>query len=194
VSELARLSVGETAAAMQDWARRAEAVAGDDPEPVLPERSLHLSRILDGRRELSGSFDPEGGDVIATALRLAQTGDVDGEPARSPAQRRGDALVDVCRWFLDHQQHRRGSRHRPHLNVITTLDELERRGNGRLVDGTSLDHTTVQRLVCDTGVHRVITNGRSSILDYGSTTRTVPANLFNALVIRDRHCRFPGNS
>jgi hypothetical protein len=192
VPELAALSVGDTAVAMQDWARRAGAVIGDDPDKTLPERSLHLSRILDGRRELSGSFDPEGGDVIATALRLAQTGDVDGEPARSPAQRRGDALVDVCRWFLDHQRHRRGGRHRPHLNVIATLDDLEHRRQGRLIDGTILDAATVQRLFCDAGVHRVITNGRSSILDYGTTTRTVPAPLFNALVIRDRHCRFPG--
>jgi hypothetical protein len=192
VPELARLSVGETAVAMQDWARRADAVVGDDPDKTLPERSLHLSRILDGRRELSGSFDPEGGDVIATALRLAATGDVDGEPARSPAQRRGDALVDVCRWFLDHQQTRRGGRHRPHLNVITTLDDLEHRGHGRLIDGTILDVATVQRLVCDAGVHRVVTDGRSGILDYGTTSRTVPAPLFNALVIRDRHCRYPG--
>jgi hypothetical protein len=60
VPELARLSVHDTSIAMQDWARRAHAVVGDDPEPVLPERSLHRSRILDGRRELSGSFDPEG--------------------------------------------------------------------------------------------------------------------------------------
>jgi hypothetical protein len=177
---------------MQDWARRADAVVGDDPDRPQPERSLHLSRILDGRRELSGSFDPEGGAVIATALRLAATRDVDSEPARSPAQRRGDALVDVCRWFLDHQQTRRGGRHRPHLNVITTLDDLENRRHGRLTDGTILDGATLQRLVCDTGVHRVITNGRSSILDYGTTTRTVPAPLFNALVIRDRHCRYPG--
>jgi Domain of unknown function (DUF222) len=192
VPELAALSVGDTAVAMQDWARRAEAVVGDDPDPVVPQRSLHHSRILDGRHELSGSFDPEGGAVIATALRLAATGDVAGEPARSPAQRRGDALVDVCRWFLDHQQHRRGGRHRPHLNVITTLDDLEHRRHGRLVDGSILDAATVQRLVCDAGIHRVITTGRSSILAYGTTTRTVPANLFNALVIRDRHCRFPG--
>ena len=55
-----------------------------------------------------------------------------------------------------------------------------------------LEGTTVQRLFCDAGVHRVFVAGRSSILDYGTTTRTVPANLFNALVIRDRHCRFPG--
>jgi hypothetical protein len=192
VPELARLPVGETAIAMQDWARRADAVLGDDPDKPQSERSLHLSRILDGRRELSGSFDPEGGTVIATALSLAATRDVDGEPARSPAQRRGDALVDVCRWFLDRQQDRRGGRHRPHLNVVTTLDDLERRTQGRLLDGSILDGTTVQRLFCDAGVHRVFVAGRSSILDYGTTTRTVPANLFNALVIRDRHCRFPG--
>jgi hypothetical protein len=192
VPELAPLSVGETAVAMQDWARRADAVMGDDPDTPQPERSLHLSRILDGRRELSGSFDPEGGAVIATALRLASTPDVEGEPARSPAQRRADALVDVCRRFLDHQQHRQGGRHRPHLNVVATLDDLERRGQGRLLDGSTLDATTVQRLFCDAGVHRVFVAGRSSILDYGTTTRTVPANLFNALVIRDRHCRFPG--
>jgi Domain of unknown function (DUF222) len=186
------LSVGETATAMQSWVRHAQALLGDDPDQPQPERSLHLSRILDGRRELSGSFDPEGGSVIDTALRLAASDDVDGEPARSPAQRRGDALVDLCRWFLDHQQDRRGGRHRPHLNVIATLGDLERRGQGRLIDGAILDGTTVQRLFCDAGMHRVFVAGQSSILDYGTTTRTVPANLFNALVIRDRHCRFPG--
>jgi hypothetical protein len=192
VPDLAALSVSDTAVAMHDWAQRAEAVVGDDPDSPQPKRSLHLSRILDGRRELSGSFDPEGGAVIVTALRLAQTCDVDGEPRRSPAQRRGDALVDLCRWFLDHQQTCRGGRHRPHLNVIATLHDLEHRGQGRLLDGSVLDAATLQRLCCDAGIHRVITNGRSSILDYGTTTRTIPANLFNALVIRDRHCRYPG--
>jgi Domain of unknown function (DUF222) len=192
VGDLAELSVGDTGTAMQDWARRAEALLGDDPDHAAPERSLHLSRILDGRRELSGSFDPEAGAVIDTALRLAATPDLDGEPARSPAQRRADALVDVCRRFLDHQRDHRGGRHRPHLNIVTTLDDLEGQGPGRLLDGTILDAATLQRLFCDAGVHRVVTGGRSSILDYGTTTRTVPANLFNALVIRDRHCRFPG--
>ncbi len=174
VPELAKLTVPDTASAMQDWARHAQALLGDDPDTPQPERSLHLSRVLDGRRELSGSFDPEGGTVIATALRLAQTGDVDGEPARSPAQRRGDALVDVCRRFLDHQADRRGGRHRPHLNVIATLDDLEHRGQGRLADGTILDATSIQRLFCDAGVHRVFVAGRSSILDYGTVRHEAP--------------------
>jgi hypothetical protein len=186
------LSVTETATRMQSWARHAEAVLDDPPDKPEPERTLHLSQILDGRRELRGSFDPEAGSLIETAIRLAQTRDVDGEPQRSPARRRADALTDVCRWFLDHQQDRRGGRHRPHLNVITTLDDLETRGQGHLIDGTIVDGTTVQRLFCDAGIHRVFIAGRSSILDYGTTTRTVPANLYNALVIRDQHCRFPG--
>ncbi|MGH3659208.1 MAG: DUF222 domain-containing protein, partial [Micromonosporaceae bacterium] len=192
VPGFAELSVAETATTMQSWARHAEATLDDPPDKSEPERSLNVSRILDGRRELRGSFDPEAGSLIETAIRLATTRDVDGEPERSPARRRADALADVCRWFLDHQQDRRGGRHRPHLNVVTTLDDLERRGQGRLIDGTILDGTTVQRLFCDAGVHRVFVAGRSSILDYGTTTRTVPANLFNALVIRDHHCRFPG--
>jgi hypothetical protein len=193
VPSLAELSVRETANAMQLWARRAEALLGDGPDPGEPERSLHVSRTLDGRRELRGSLDPEAGGVIETALRLAETRDADGEPTRSPARCRADALVDVCRWFLDHQHHRRGGRHRPHLNVICTLDDVENQGQGRLVDGTVLgDAATLSRLFCDAGVHRVLSAGRSSILDYGTTTRTVPANLWAALVIRDRHCRFGG--
>ena len=34
--------------------------------------------------------------------------------------------------------------------------------------------------------------GRSAVLDYGMATRTIPTPLWNALVIRDEHCRFPG--
>ena len=190
VPTLIPLSVADTAHAMQKWARYAEALLGEDRDTPEPDRWLHHSRTLDGRRETKGSFDPEGGSLIETALRLATTDDVDGEPARSPARRRADALVDVCRFFLDHQQHRRGGRHRPHLNVITTLDDLENRGQGHLIDGSVLDSATIRRLFCDAGVHRVFVAGRSSILDYGNTTHTVPANLFNALVVRDKHCRF----
>jgi hypothetical protein len=67
-----------------------------------------------------------------------------------------------------------------------------RRGVGRLLDGTVLDAATLHRLACDAGIHRVIMAGRSTVLDYGSTTRTAPANLWAAVVARDQHCRFPG--
>ena len=56
-------------------------------EPAEPERSLHLSQTLDDRYVLDGSFDAEGGAVVATALRLATTDDP--TTTRTPATQAG---------------------------------------------------------------------------------------------------------
>jgi hypothetical protein len=192
VPTLAELSVRDMAAAMAAW--RECATADRDPKPA-PAQALYLSRTLGGRWRLDANLGAETGELLATALRVAQSPDVDGEPARSPATRRSDALADVCRHFLDHQQARRGGRHRPHLNLVLTLDRyqaLARAAGASSVDGTRLDRPSTDRLLCDAALHRIITSGRSAILDYGSATRTIPAPLFNALVVRDRRCRFPG--
>jgi hypothetical protein len=63
---------------------------------------------------------------------------------------------------------------------------------GRCADGTAVDATTLARLACDAAVHRVVMEGVSTVLDYGGTTRIIPASLWNALVVRDEGCRFPG--
>ncbi|MGI8686936.1 MAG: HNH endonuclease signature motif containing protein, partial [Acidimicrobiales bacterium] len=102
-----------------------------------------------------------------------------------------EALVDVCRHFLDHQRSQVGGRHRPHLNVVVDLEALEEGRGGRVVDGPALDGATLSRMVCDCALHRVVMSGRSAVLDYGTSTRTIPAPLWSALVIRDEHCRFP---
>jgi hypothetical protein len=189
VPSLAALSATDTVTAMQVW--KAHAVADGAP-PVEPDRALHLSAALDGQWVLDATLDAEGGAVVDTALRLAATSDVGGEPARTPAGRRADALVDVCRHFLDHQQTRPGGRHRPHVNVVIDVAELRAGRGGRLVGGPAVDAVTTARMLCDAGLHRVITRDRSAVLDYGRSTRTIPAPLWNALVIRDEHCRFPG--
>jgi hypothetical protein len=51
---------------------------------------------------------------------------------------------------------------------------------------------TIERLLCDAGVARVITRGRSVPIDVGRTTRTIPSALWRALVVRDRGCVAPG--
>ncbi len=191
VPTLADLPVGDVAGVMRAW--RDAASAGRDPKPE-PPHALHLSRSLGGRWRLDANLDPETGELLATALRLAQSPDADGEPARRAASRRADTLGDICRFFLDHQHRRRGGRHRPHLNLVIDIDRyqaLATAGAGS-VDGTPLTRKTVDRLLCDAALHRVLTQGRSAILDYGTATRTIPAPLYNALVVRDRRCRFPG--
>ncbi len=110
----------------------------------------------------------------------------------SLAARRADGVVDVCRFYLDYQKGRSGGRHRPHLNVVVELEDLLAGRGGRVVDGPELDGPTTSRLFCDSAVHRVVMAGRSAVLDHGMSTRTIPTPLWNALVIRDEHCRFRG--
>ena len=191
VPALVGLPVQATVQVLGAWKQRAEAVADEAEEPE-PVRSLHCSVTLGGRGELQGSLDPDTTQVVVTALRLAGTEDVDGEAARTPAERRADALGDICRFFLDYQHTARGGRHRPHLNVVVELSDLEAGAGGRHLDGTPLSGAALSTLLCDSAVHRLITTGRSTILDYGVSTRCIPAPLWNALVLRDVTCRFPG--
>jgi hypothetical protein len=193
VGMLAGLGPADTVTALAHWRARAEARVGADhrkPE-AGPGRSLHHSCTIGDRWEGTWSLDAEGGALLDTAIRVASTRDAGGEPARPAPQRRADALVDLCRWFLDHQHDRPGGRHRPHLNLVVE----EGPGHdltGRVVGGPELDRPTLERLACDCALHRVAVAGRSIVLDYGRATRTVPAPLWNALVVRDGHCRFPG--
>jgi hypothetical protein len=176
---------------MRHWAANAAALS-DEPPPAEPDRALHVSPLLDGRYRLDGDLDAETGRLVATALRVAETRDGEDDPPRTAPQRRADALGDVCRFFLDHQATQPGGRHRPHLNVVVDLDDLIAGRPGHDIDGVRFDWPSVEELLCDSALHRVITAGRSTILDYGTATRTIPAPLFNTLVIRDHHCRFPG--
>src|SRR3546814_1389739 len=61
-----------------------------------------------------------------------------------------------------------------------------------MLNGSSIDAATLHALACDANLHRVITDGKSSILDYGRSTRTIPAAVYTSLVLRDQHCRYPG--
>ena len=98
----------------------------------------------------------------------------------------------MSRFFLDHQQSRSGGRERPHLSLVADVEAVEEGRGGRVVGGSAIDGSTMSAYLCDCTLHRVLTKGRSAVLDYGTATRTIPANLWNALVIRDEHCRFPG--
>ena len=193
VPTLTPLPVHQVAVAMRVWAQRAEALV-DAPDRVKRPSALHLSKTMDGRGELTGSLDPDLAELVATAVRVGTSEDGAGEPARTPAERRAEALGDICQFFLDHRHGTAGGRHRPHLNLVVDLD---RRVAGDPVaawtaDGTTSSHETISRLLCDSGVHRVVTQGRSTIIDDGTRTQTIPAPLFNTLVVRDGHCRWAG--
>lgn len=191
VPALVPLSPRQTGIAMQRWRAYAEALL-DGEAPRLPDRSLRLAQTFDGRFELSGSLDALSGEIVATALRLAMTPDAPGEPRRTHVTRQADAAVDICRFYIEHRHDSGSGRNRPHLNVVVDLDDLVSGRGGETIDGTLLSGAAIRTLLCDANVHRVVTQGRSAVLDYGNATRVVNPNLWSALVVRDRHCRFEG--
>lgn len=190
VTHLERLDVRDTARVMAQWREMAEAL-DDGPEPMASERSLRASRLLNGRLVIGGDVDSDSGEVVMTALRVAESADAPGE-SRSPAERRADALVDICRFFLDHQISRPGARHRPHVNVVVEADDLYRLRRVRSLGGERLSPSSAASILCDAVMHRTVVDPTGAILDYGRATRTISAPLWAALVVRDEGCRFPG--
>jgi hypothetical protein len=140
-------------------------------------------------------LDGEGGECVGKAVDTAVARL--GLPTDLPyAHRRALGLVAVCRYFLEHVdepgQARTGGR--PHLLAVADLETLlaESGGSARLESGVIIRGDVARRVACDAGISRVITSGRSEILDVGRTTRTISPALARAVVVRDEHCTHPG--
>ena len=85
---------------------------------------------------------------------------------------------------------------RPHVLVVVDVEVLEARsgGSARLASGAVITGDEARRLAMDANVSRIVTRGRSQVLDVGRTTRSVPPHLAKAVIARDRHCTHPGCS
>jgi hypothetical protein len=192
VPTLVPLSVTDAASVMRLWKAHADALAKPAP-PMEPERSVRHAKLLDGRSTLTAELDAEATAIVETALSLAASPDAAGEE-RTAQQRRGDALVDVFRFFLDHRDDEKPTkrRNRPHVNVVVDWDRMQDGHGGAFVGGAPVSPATIRRVLCDADVHRVVTTGGSVILDYGTSKRLFSDAQFNALVLRDQHCRHFG--
>ena len=159
-------------------------------------RHLHVSPLLSGMVRVDGDLDPESGQTLITALRSVQDAWArEDEPdGRTAPQRRADALVALCRNWLNRPDRPEIAGERPHIVVTVDLETLEGRAGKRseLEDAGPITPEMARRLACDAGVSRVITAGRSEPLDVGRKTPVVSAGLRRGLVLRDGGCRFPG--
>ena len=145
---------------------------------------------------VDGDLDPETGQTLLSALQAVMDTDAKSrrEPElRNPAQRRADALGEICRTWLDSSGRPAILGERPHVVVTLDLEALEgRAGRSELQDWGPVTPATARRLACDAKVSRVITDGASRPLDVGRSTKVVTPALRRALTVRDRGCAFPG--
>ena len=83
----------------------------DREDPRTARRRLHASVTLGGMVRVDGDLDPVTGESLLTALGAVLDAEVRARGAgggaggisddRTPAQRRADALGEICRGFLD---------------------------------------------------------------------------------------------
>jgi len=168
--------------------------AAQGEEKLREQRRLHASVSLLGMVRLDGNLDPETGETLLTALGAvldAEARSGKGEDDRTPAQRRADALAEVCRQWLDGSERPTVAGERPHVTVTVGAEALG-------AHTSELDHVgpvppeTARRIACDASVMRVVMAGGSEPLDVGRRTPVVRPAMRRAVIVRDRRCRFPG--
>jgi hypothetical protein len=180
------------------------------------ERATHASRFLSivsdgaGGVRVKGRGSAEDGAVLKAALLplTAPTPAVDDERGevmddpRDHGARMWDAIVTLAQHSLDTDLPPESHGAPARLVITTDLEALQTgladsavtgvAGVGLTGDGMELSVSTVRRLACDAEVIPVVLGTRGEPLDVGRARRLVTLAIWIALVLRDRHCAFPG--
>src|SRR5882672_460007 len=155
-------------------------------------RAFHLTDTGAGRVRLSGWLSAADAAVVNAAIDPLCTPRGGGTDLRTPAQRRADALVDVCRLALACDQLPENGGQRPQVVVTTDLEVLRAQiGTARLDDGSLLSATEARLAACDAGILPAVLGGAGQVLDLGRERRLFTGAVRRAVVLRDRGCAFP---
>jgi hypothetical protein len=187
------------------WRARVDAdLDAEHAERAWRERSLTMQLSFDGSCHGRFRLDPVGAEAVAAALDTAPDPARAMSEPRTAAQRRADALVDLC--LMNGSSS--GSRcctqtsggTRASVDVVVDIETLAgaddsivvgrlRRelGRGGPISGPGLD-----RLLCDASFRALVTDGPRAVLAYNRATPDIPPGLRRAVKLRDRGCTFSG--
>ena len=168
------------------------------------DRRLHLSQTFGGAWALQGLFDPINGDILANVLgridkelfeadwaeAKERVGDkvCGGDLARTPAQRRADALVEMARRAAAMPA---GSRlPEPLFSVLVGYETFAGR-TCELANGTVVSPGSLVHWLDRAWVERVVFDGPKRIKDIGVRRRIFTGATRRAVQLRDRECFHP---
>ncbi len=180
----------------------------DEERRIQEQRSAKLYVHRDGSGTLVMKLDREA-TAVMSEFDVNVTGprnsgprfvSVEGEayeqrvkddPRRSE-QLLHDALVTVLKAGISVNPEKIPGRE-PTVRVLVTERDLKgRTGYGELEGrGQTVSITTVERIICNTGVTEVLVDGKGIPLNHGQEKRTFTAAQRTALAIRDGGCRTP---
>jgi hypothetical protein len=167
-------------------------------------REVYLSRSYGGMWFGRMTLDPVSGDIVNTTLSMIERELFDAdwaaakeflgrEPlvtdlARTPSQRRADALVEMATRARTAPPD--GRRPAPLFTVVVDYPTLA----GpvlELFNRTVLTPATAARHLLEADVERIVFDGRSRVLDVGRRRRFFRGALRRAIEVRDRTCGHP---
>ena len=172
----------------------------DGPEPEDkplrdPERGCRLHKKRNGDWHLEADVDSMSGefmDSVIDALSKRRTGD-DGPDTRSPAQRRGDALVDVFSMAMNSPELPTQAGERVHVTVTLPFETLRAQmGKATLNLEAQISAWEARFWACDSTVIPCCLRADGEVLDVGRAKRLITPGQRRALYLRDRGCAFPG--
>ena len=154
-------------------------------------RGFTLSLPVDGQVRVSGTLSTEDAATVHAALHpLCAPVPQD---TRTPAQRRADALVEVCRLALRTGRLPEDGGEPPQVSVTVPYDPITQvLGVGITDTGVRVSAAAARRMACDARIMPVVLGGDGQILDTGRTRRLAGGALRRALHVRDGGCAFPG--
>jgi Domain of unknown function (DUF222) len=165
----------------------------DDDQDDYEQRRLHATRGIHGNGLGDWQLHPVGHETVMTAIH-ALSKPIPGDD-RTPAQRRADALVTLAEHYLRGGEAPTSGGVKPHVSVVVRSDTLQSRPGSPAADyayGSTSSAGWARRAACDATVSRVVTGPAGEILDSGRATRTFTAAQLRAIIVRDRHCIWPG--
>jgi Domain of unknown function (DUF222)/HNH endonuclease len=167
-----------------------------DDRPVAQVNELRITRLSGGGGRIAARIeDPvrfETFLAVVDSISAPRTAD----DQRTTAERKADALVDVCGFVAEHGDKAvlpdAGGR-RPQVSMILRHDDLARRGRGGWLSfGGTPTPESLRMLCCDARILPVVLGGAGQPLDVGRRGRTIPPAIRTAVEVRDRGCAHPG--
>lgn len=173
----------------------------EDAEAQRGARRVHLSQSFEGMWFLDGVLDPISGEIVAKTLEMiehelfradwAEAKAVHGEEtcsahlARTPAQRRHDALVEMARRARGIGP--RAKRPRPLFTVLVGYETFAGRVC-ELASGTVVTPGSLLPWLAEAEVERVVFDGPGRVIDVGQRRRLFTGATRRAVEVRDRMC------
>ena len=165
------LDAKDTEVALQKWVSYTQALLDDDP--LKPPREDEFFHSESGGRYFSkGSFGALNGATIDTAIKLAEADNPRDNDTRSPAERRAEALSDVCGFYVDYRTRidtdpdapsLPKKRNWPHHVAVNTVGDIANHAGAQLLDGPHIDHQAFEALSCTAQILRLVLDENSAI-------------------------------